>query len=417
MLISAHAIRLSLGAAAASALLAIPLACSDDTTPGTTPEAGTGSGGDEGTGGKPSTGGKAGGGGATATGGMMSSGGQSGAAGAGGGAKGGSDAGGPETGPGVPDAEPPGTPDSSIDGGHDAGPPPCSPPENPNDAKVCLTWKPDNITPVTSDENLDLVGVMIIQFFDTPNPATGAEGLKGLIFYPPLPDGGGLNTINIHDLPQIDIDGLPETVYMRVVFVDNVPGFFSNPTTLTWGCFAGGFDLTAGVVPRPALRALPLKKGAGTMHLTTLTALRKFTIGSVELATGTTPPDDGQGPLSIGAFNTDLPSGAPVLGGVELGCKDITAGPISNVQGFLYGPGDNGNFWIGAQLDDYNQGGTIKPGFIVSLGGPGGQTIMDSQKVTLTPDQYSVTVPKVSLNYVIPISGTPPAHYACPAPQ
>ena len=409
MLISARAIRFSLGAAAASALLAVPMACSDDTTPGSTPEAGTGSGGDEGTGGKASTGGKAGGG-ATATGGMMSSGGQGGgAAGAGGGAKGGSDAGGPETGPGVPEA---GT-DSSVDGGHDAGPPPCSPPENANDAKVCLTWKPDTITPVTSDPNLDLVGLMIIQFFDTPNPATGAAGFKELT-YPSLPDGGGLRTTNIHDLPQIDVDGLPETVYMRVIFVDNVPGFFSNPTTLTWGLFVGGFDLTAGVVPKPALRKLTLKKGAGTLHLTSLTALRKFSIGSIELATGTTPPDDGQGPLSVGAFNTDLPSNAPVLGGVELGCKNITAGPIQNVTGFLYGPGNNGNFWIGAQLDDYNQGGTIKPGFIVSLGGTGGQTIMDSQKVTLTPDQYSVTLAKVSLNYVIPISGTPPAHYACP---
>jgi hypothetical protein len=352
---------------------------------------------------------------------MMSSGGQGGAAGAGGGAKGGSDAGGPETGPGVPDAEPP--PDSSIDGGHDAGPPPCSPPENPNDAKVCLTFAPDAITPVTSDPTLDLVGAIIIQFFDTPNPAKGAAGIKELI-YPNIPDGGDLTTINIHDLPQIDVDGLPETVYMRAIFIDNVPGFFSNPTTLTWGLFVGGFDLTKGVVPPPALKLLtsdrgtpgfgkPLKKGVGTMHLTTLTALRKFSIGSIELATGTTPPDDGQGPVSVGAFDTDSPSGAPVLGGVELGCKDIHT-PIPNVEGFLYGPGNNGNYWIGAQLDDYNQGGTIGPGFVVSLGGPGGQTIMDSQKVTLTPDQYSVTLPKVSLNYVIPLGGNTPAHYACP---
>jgi hypothetical protein len=428
MLTSTNAIRISLGAAIC-ALLSVPVACSDDTTsPTNEKEAGTG-GGDDGTGGKggsagkggsgnggsagKATGGSAGSTGGTGTGG---GGGKAGSAGAAGSAAGGTDGG-----TGVPDAEPPGTPEAGAgDGGPDAAPPnPCTDPAetrdaNADNAKVCLTFAPETIAVDSANPQLDGKGVLLVQFYDTET-LTASSVLLKQIQYPPPPETPLTGNVSVYSLPQIDVEGLPETVYMRVLFVDNQAFFAPAIKTLTWGMFIGNLDLSAGVLPPPKLKKLTLTNDKGTLHPTTLTALRKIAVTSIELMSGVTPADDGQGPLSVGVFDVAAPSGQPVKGGVALPCTNITAAAVANAIPFTYGSGDR---WVGAQLDDFNQGGTAKPGNIASLGGGGsGQSILDSQKVTFAADQYSATLAKVTLNFVIPGStlGTAPfIHYACP---
>jgi len=422
-LISTSAIRISLGAAVC-ALLAIPVACSDDTNDGTgdNTEAGTG-GGDDGTGGKGTAGkggsggsaGKATGGSAGSTGGtgMGGGGGKAGSAGTGGMAAGGTDGGtGPETGT-------PGTPEAGTGDGGDGGPPnPCPDPAETPDAnapnsKVCLRFAPEQIAVSTTDTQLDGKGVLLIQFYDTDTLTATTVPLK-TIQYPPPPATPLTGNESVYSLPQIDVEGLPETVYMRVLFVDNQAFFVPAIKTLTWGMFIGNLDLSAGVLPPPKLKKLTLTNDKGTMpDPIKLTALRKIST-SIELMTGVTPADDGQGPLSVGCFDVAAPSNAPVRGGAQLGCKNVTAGPITGVTAFTYGSGDR---WVGAQLDDFNQGGTAKIGNIASLGGGTGQSILDSQKITFAADQYSATLAKIVLNYVLPgaTPGTAPfIHFACP---
>jgi len=76
-------------------------------------------------------------------------------------------------------------------------------------------------------------------------------------------------------------------------------------------------------------------------------------------------------------------------------------------------PGDR---WVGAQLDDFNQGGTAKIGNIASLGGGAGQSIMDSQKIHLCRRPILGIGCQVTLNYVLrrPLGTAPFIHYACP---
>jgi hypothetical protein len=435
-LIGTSAIRISLGAAVC-ALLAIPVACSDDDAPpADNTEAGTG--GEDGTGGKGSggKGGSANGGSAgKANGGSGGSmGGSSGAGGAGGKAgsagAGGKATGGTDGGTDVPDAEPP-VPDGSAGSGGSAGdagdaaPPvnPCPDPAeltdgNPNNAKVCLTFAPETMALSTTETTLDGKGVLLIQFYDTDTLTPTTVPLKA-IQYPPPPATVLTANESVYSLPQIDVEGLPETVYMRVLFVDNQGFFVPAVKTLTWGMFIGGLDLSAGVLPPPKLRKLTLTNDKGTLHPTTLTALRRISttveLGTLDTAHGSDAiKDDGQGPISVGCFDVSAPSNQPVRGGVALPCTNINAGPKA-ANAFTYGSGDR---WVGAQLDDFNQGGTAKPGNIASLGGgTGGQSILDSQRITFAADQYSATLTKVVLNFVIP-GATPPTApfvpYACP---
>ena len=438
-LIGTSAIRISLGAAVC-ALLAIPVACSDDEAPPADNTEG-GTGGDDGTGGKATGGkggsanggnaGKANGGAGGSTGGASGAGGAGGKAGSAG--TGGKAAGGTDGGTGVPDAEPPvpdGSAGSAGDGGDGAVPPnPCPDPAetqdaNADNAKVCLQFAPEQIAVSTTDVQLDGKGVLLIQFYDTDSPVAGVTVPLKQVQYPPPPATPLTANESVYSIPQIDVEGLPEIVYMRALFVDNQL-FLQKPTTLTWGMFVGGLNLAAGVLPPPKL--LQLKK-AGTDKLTNdkgtllsppLVALRKITtsveLGTLDTAHGSDSiKDDGQGPISVGCFDVSAPSNQPVRGGVALPCTNINSGPVAAIA-FTYGSGDR---WVGGQLDDFNQGGTAKPGNIASLGGgASGQSILDSQKVTFAADQYSATLAKVVLNFVIP-GATPPTApfvpYACP---
>lgn len=398
-------IRISCGAAMC-ALLAVPMACSSDNSSGGSPEAGT-TGGETGSGGSASGGKASTGGTANATGGASGSGGAVvGTGGTTGGSGGAATGGASGSATGGAAGSGTGGAGGSAEAGAPDGGPACSGPANAADAKVCLTFNPETVT-LLQRPDLDGKGTLIVQAFDTATPGATTVPLK-TIFYPP-PTDAGLATTDVYSLPQIDIDGLPETAYLRVLFIDN-PAWFLTQTGLTYGMFVGGFDLTQGVLPPPPLRAVSLAKGKGTLKAENLTALRLFTTTvTLGLLQGQAIADDGQGPLSVGAFDVAAPASQPVLGGVVLPCTDITKGPV-DVAGFLYGTGD---FWLVGQLDDFNKGGASAPGSLVSLGaGPTGQSAPDSQKVTIA-DQYSVSVPQVTLDVVLPGSGGF-AHYACP---
>jgi hypothetical protein len=91
----------------------------------------------------------------------------------------------------------------------------------------------------------------------------------------------------------------------------------------------------------------------------------------------------------------------------------VTKGPIP-VAGFFYSVGGDRDFWIGGQVDDFGIGGNLPAGSLVSLTANG--EIPAPQRVTITADQYSVSIPQVTLTGVRPIApdaGTD--NVSCPA--
>jgi hypothetical protein len=413
MAMNTTAIRIS-SAAALCALLAVPAACSSDnnsndsdaSTGGETGTGGSSTGGAKATGG--SGGAAKGGAGGTSTGGKGGSAGVTTTGGATGTPDGGPDATSPEA----------GTPDSSAPDAAPDGPVvhTCGAPADSSKAKLCLTFDPEVVTAIPADPRLDNKGVLVIQVFN-PASATPTVPIQQIV-YPPPPteDGGVQEEIGIGELPPIDLDGLPGTVIISALFVDNNE-FFSPLNTqhlLTYGMYVGGYDLAAGILPAPTPKPIPLTIGQGTLHSTSLTALRRFTT-TVKYALLSQPvqqvlADDGQGPLSIGVFDAPAASGMNPKGGVRLGCKDITAGDIP-ATGFFYGTADR---WLIGDLDDFNLPGLSQPGDVLSLGaGSDGKSAPDSQKITVS-DQYSFTIPAITMNVVAPVPGTKPAAFHCP---
>lgn len=407
-------------AAALCALLAVPVACSSDNTSGGadagSPDSGTGATGSGGKSSGGSAGKSSGGSGGSSTGGSAgssaggtSSGGSAGAAT--GGSKGGPDAG-PDSSTEMPDSGAGGTAADASDGA--TKPPACPPPTDSSKASVCLSWDIEQVT-ATADPRLDNKGQLLIEVFD-PASATPTVPIQQPIMYPPREADGGLKEIDISELPTIPLDNLPTTVVINAVFIDNEE-FYAPPISengFTYGMYVGGYDLAAGVYPNPSPKPITgLVAGQGNLHTMSLTALRRFnTTIKYSLVQNMSLIGDGQGPLSIGAFDVSAAKNAPVRGGVLLGCRDITTGDISTSGYFYKGSGDD--IWLIGDLSDFNLEGLAQPGDVLSLGGGAdGQSAPDSQMITVT-DAYSYDVPAVTLNVVAPYPGTHAADYHCP---
>jgi hypothetical protein len=304
-------------------------------------------------------------------------------------------------------------------GGSDGdGGPTCSSPTNATRGKACLVFTPEQIAFADAGPLLDGQGTLFIHVFGTPTPGDTTPPLAQVIYPPPNSDGG-LNQTSVYALPQIDIDNLPTdldgsvgNVYIRTLFVDN-PLWLQTQKGLTYGMFVGGYNLNNGVQPPPPLRAVALGTGTGTVVRQPLTALRRFTtVVALGLPDGGTLPGNGQGPMSLGAFVQASPAGAPVFGGLQVPCVDVTKGPIP-VAGFFYSVGGDLSFWFGAQVDDFGIGGDSPPGSIVSLTGIG--EIPSPQKITITADQYSASIPQVTLTGVRPIAPDAGSdNFSCP---
>jgi hypothetical protein len=254
----------------------------------------------------------------------------------------------------------------------------------------------------------------LIHVFNTPTPGDTTVPLA-VIVYPP-PTDAGLGQVMVDALPQIDIatlptdlDSGPGVVYIRTLFVDN-PLWFQTQKGLTYGMFIGGFNLNNGVQPPPPpLRAVTLATGSGTVVRQPLTALRRFTSA---VALGTTPAGNGQGPMTLGAFTQASPTNALVFGGLTAGCVDVTKGNVP-VAGYFYSTGGALDFWIGGQVDDFGVGGASPGGALISATGVG--EIPGTQHFTITADQYSASIPTITLTAVRP--GTPDGgdSISCPA--
>jgi hypothetical protein len=293
-------------------------------------------------------------------------------------------------------------------------PPACPPPTDSSKSRLCLTFAPQSVT-ATADPRLDNKGqLIVVAMTDPTNPATTVAE----IMYPPPEDDGGLGgEIDISELPAIPLDNMPAHVYVNAYFIDN-PEWYAPPISkqgFTYGMYVGGYDLAAGVYPTPTPKPITpdLTAGQGTVHQMSLTALRRFTTTvKYSLVQNMSLIGDGQGPLSVGAFAVSAAKGASVLGGAQLGCKNVTAGDIS-ATGFLYS--DSGtDMWLIADLSDFNLPGLAQPGDVLALGGgQDGQSAPDSAKITVT-DSYTYSVPAVTLNIVAPYPGTHAADYHCP---
>jgi hypothetical protein len=284
-----------------------------------------------------------------------------------------------------------GMPDAMAQGETGAPVPPCSAPVDPAHAKACLVFTPETVR-FESDATLDGNGTLVLRIFGTPDPSQAPLAGAAL---PPLPDGG-VGEMNVASLPQLDFEGLPDTVYIYAVFVDN-PAWFLDTSGLTYGTFVGGLNLGSGLSPRPAIKPVALKKGAGTLVPIFMTAMRRFT-STVEVALpdGGGPEGDGQGPLSVGVFQQASPAGAQVFGSATLPCVDSHALPVA-VSGFFYGSGAN---WFAAQIDDFGVGTAAPAGALVSLVPP--LNIPEAQKLTVADDAYSVSIPRLQLTTVLP---------------
>ena len=403
-----------LGLSALGAIMILPIACGDDDdAPG-------------GTAGKAGSAGRSGSSGAAGRGGSAGTGGTAGAKDAGGDGRtdatggapvdsgGAAGTGGTDAGRDLPisDAiDAPSPPDGA--GGSDGdGGPTCANPTDATKGKACLIFTPEQITFADAGPLLDGQGTLFIHVFGTPTPGDTTQPLAQVIYPQPNSDGG-LNQTGVYGLPQIDIDNLPTdldgsvgTVYIRTLFVDN-PLWLQTQKGLTYGMFVGGFDLNNGVQPPPPLRAVSLGTGSGTVVRQPLTALRRFsTVVALGLPDGGAPAGNGQGPMSLGAFVQASPANAPVFGGLQVPCVDVTRGPIP-VAGFFYSVGGELNFWFGGQVDDFGLGGSTPPGSfpagsMVSLTAIG--EIPGPQRITITADQYSASIPQVTLTNVRPIA-------------
>ena len=311
-------------------------------------------------------------------------------------------------------------PPPDTGGGSDGdGGPTCPNPTDATKGKACLIFTPEQITFADAGPLLDGQGTLFIHVFNTATPGDTTPPLATIV-YPPPNDGGGLNQTGVYSLPQIDIDNLPTdldgsvgNVYIRTLFVDN-PLWLQTQKGLTYGMFVGGYNLNNGVQPPPPLRAVSLATGSGTIVRQPLTALRRFTsVLALGLPDGGAPAGNGQGPMSLGAFNQASPANAPVFGGLQAPCVDVTKGPIP-VAGFFYSLSGDTNFWIGGQVDDFGVGGSSPAGSLVSLTAVG--EIPTPQRITITADQYSASIPQITLTGVRPLgpdAGTD--NVSCPA--
>ena len=427
----------SLTALAAGLVLWMPIGCGDDDDG--SPFGDGGSGGEQSTGGKTSTGGKASTGGKSSTGGVTGAGGgpssggetASGGSSTTGGAA--STGGATSTGGAASTGGSKATGGTSADGGSDGGPPDggnvadCSGEITQEAANLCLTLNPQDIT-LGDTADLDGKGTLVVRVFKAAGAAE-TDLLAAKVIAPPTDPNA--TPVNVKDLPKIGFKGLPETVYVQTLFIDN-PGYFAqgaNPS-LVYGMFIGGFDLNGGVRPPPPLRKVTLAKGEETAVSQPLIALRKFTGMLVKYPGQSDPPippltptGDGQGPALIGVFDQQAPQGATVIGGAQNGpltCIDVKAAAtpvLATTTGFFYlsQPAETNTVWFGGQVDDYGTAVTSPQnpsGAMVSLN----QQQLLIKSVAVGAKDYSVAAPvQVTLTAVVsPSPATDTVHCGSP---
>ena len=167
----------------------------------------------------------------------------------------------------------------------------------------------------------------------------------------------------------------------------------------------------ADSVENPPIQEVRLTPGVGRSHTLPMTALRRLR-ATLTLAKGVTPLDDGQGPASVVAVRsaTQLEN-AQLFGAAAAPCVNLGSGASAELTGILIG---SGTFYLSAGVDDFDVGGALPRGGLITLDVNGTQySLPESSRVVVPQNAYSVahTVP---LNLVVPLGdGGAPAPYAC----
>lgn len=289
-------------------------------------------------------------------------------------------------------------------GGHnDAGV--CDPPTNAARSALCIEHAPEHID-FEKDSKRDGMGTLLVQIFDSPEPESFDGGQKQPIAQQFYPSGDARQETSIRDLPMIRFDDLPPTVYVRHVFFDNAT------TALAAGTWTGGYDLTRGFGPQLPLKPVALTPGQTTRITEPLRALRLLRI-QLNLASGLTPLDDGQGPGAVLAFRRpELEPTNPPLGFNVTDCIAVAPGRPAALEGAILGAG---KFYLFAILNDFNApsaGLSAPPGSLVSTQAFDGGIRPLSDAVTIPESAYSVDA-TVTLREVRQARQDAGAGYSC----
>jgi hypothetical protein len=197
--------------------------------------------------------------------------------------------------------------------------------------------------------------------------------------------------------PLSRIDGLPSTVYLRAIFVDNP----TPPSGLGYGDWIAGYILTDGLYTGVPLRSESLPAGQGTNVSLDLRALRKLT---VTMSLATTPAGNAQGPAEFLAVDSVLiAKGAHLFGLGTSACANVSDGGTADVVGFVLGAGP---YYVTGWVDEfgtYEGGVLLPPGSLAALEveEDGGAQIPAADEVTYAVDAYRVAK-SIPLGLVIP---------------
>ena len=271
----------------------------------------------------------------------------------------------------------------------DAGAEECEAPGEAGHTALCVHFIPERVR-ARQEKTMDKMGALAVQIFDGPKPASATKLAEQLL--------GTNGEISVDDLPVVRFDEtLPDTVYLRAVFVDNPSAL--APNGAGFGVWIGGADLSNGLDESQPILPLSLTQGAAQDVDLALVATRRL---EVTLSVDVKPLGDGEGPLLVTALRTATPaSDTPYFGIAGAAC--IKADNPLSVTGYVIG---SGLFYVGALLNDLGASGTFPPGSLISIDTSGGGSGALSAKVTVNPQEYSVAV-KVPLNALIPMPSDP----------
>lgn len=205
--------------------------------------------------------------------------------------------------------------------------------------------------------------------------------------------------IAVDDLPTLREElELPSTVYVRAVFVDNPAAVAEDDLDITWGVWVGGLDLSNGLTDDVPLTPVTIEVGQGNLVKVPLTALRKL---DVTVSSTASPEGNGQGPLSVIALDTEVPTDeSNAFGIAEVPCADVSGGQEVELSGFVLGTGP---YWVAGMLRDLNTEGDLPPGSLAAIDFSGASPVIPVQ-LTYGETDYVVSV-AIDLTHVQPVPG------------
>ena len=276
----------------------------------------------------------------------------------------------------------------------------CAPPIDPAKSAICLTLSPEAIA-FMSDPALDGKGYLVAQAFGVAVPDLGDGGSVAALATVVLPGGdAGVDAGPVdlsHSLPVVRFDGLPQTAFVRAIFVDD-PGPAAG---LHAGDWLAGYDMSAGIYKGVPLAPQALTAGEGTAVTLNLVALRKMTI---TLGRTAALEGNGQGPATVlAASQQNLGAGAHLFGLGTAPCANVSGTLTADVAGFVFGQGP---YFVTGVLDDFGAsdgGAFFAAGSLSSLEvtADGGAQIPAANALSYAPTAYAVTK-TIALGFVGP---------------